>query len=55
MMVLRGNVSGDPTFRELVQRVKHVALDAHAHGDLPLSKLVDAVNPNRDPSRSPIF
>jgi amino acid adenylation domain-containing protein len=55
MMVLRGDVSGDPTFRELVQRVKRVALDAHAHGDLPFNKLVDAVNPTRDPSRSPIF
>ena len=55
MMVLRGDVSGDPTFRELVQRVKRVASEAHAHGDLPFNKLVDAVNPARDPSRSPIF
>src|SRR5262249_55944881 len=55
MMVLRGDVSGDPTFRELVQRVKRVALDAHAHGDLPFNKLVDAVHPTRDPARSPIF
>lgn len=55
MMVLRGDVSGDPTFRELVQRVKRVALDAHTHGDLPFNKLVDAVNPSRDPSRSPVF
>jgi amino acid adenylation domain-containing protein len=55
MMVLRGDVSGDPTFRELVQRVKRVALDAYAYGDLPFNKLVDAVNPARDPSRSPLF
>ncbi|MGH3875552.1 MAG: non-ribosomal peptide synthetase [Actinophytocola sp.] len=55
MMVLRGDVSGDPTFRELVKRVKLVAADAHAHGDLPFDKLVDAVQPTRDPSRSPIF
>ncbi len=55
MMVLRGDVSGDPTFRELVQRVRRVALDAHAHGDLPFNKLVDAVNPTRDPARSPVF
>src|SRR5262249_14352081 len=55
MMVLRGDVSGDPTFRELVQRVKRVALDAHADGDLPVNKLVDAVHPTRDPARSPIF
>lgn len=55
MMVLRGDVSGDPTFRELVQRVKRVASDARAHGALPFNKLVDAMNPTRDPSRSPIF
>ncbi len=54
-MVLRTDVSGDPTFRALVQRVKRVTLDAHAHDDLPFSTLVDAVNPPRDPSRSPIF
>lgn len=55
MLVLRGDVSGDPTFRELVQRVKRVASDAHAHGDLPFDKLVDAVDPADDPSRSPLF
>ena len=55
MMVLRGDVSGDPTFRELVRRVKGVTSDAHAHGDLPFGKLVDAVDPTRDPSRSPVF
>lgn len=55
MMVLRGDVSGDPSFRELVKRVKRVTLDARVHGDLPFSKLVDAVNPARDPSRSPVF
>jgi amino acid adenylation domain-containing protein len=55
MMVLRGDASGDPAFRELVQRVERVALDARAHGDLPFSKLLDAVNPIHDPSRSPIF
>ncbi len=55
MMVLRADVSGDPSFRELVRRLKPVVLDAYAHGDLPFNKLVDAVNPPRDPSRSPIF
>ncbi|MBN1171174.1 MAG: amino acid adenylation domain-containing protein [Micromonosporaceae bacterium] len=55
MAVLRGDVSGDPTFRELVGRVKHVVRDAHAHDDLPFDKLIDAVDPPSDPSRSPIF
>lgn len=55
MMVLRGDVTGDPPFRELVRRVKRVASDARTHADLPFGKLVDAVNPIREPSRSPIF
>ncbi len=55
MMVLRADLSGNPTFRELVNRIKPVVLDAVAHSDLPFGKLVDAVNPPRDPSRSPIF
>jgi amino acid adenylation domain-containing protein len=55
MVVLRGDLSGSPTFRELVQRIKPVVLDAIAHADLPFGKLVDAVNPPRDPSRSPLL
>jgi amino acid adenylation domain-containing protein len=55
MMVLRADLSGNPTFRELVGRLKPVILDAVAHSDLPFGKLVDAVNPPRDPSRSPVF
>ena len=55
MVVLRADLSGNPTFRELIQRLKPVVLDAIAHGDLPFGKLVDAVSPPRDPSRLPIF
>ncbi|MEY9908354.1 amino acid adenylation domain-containing protein [Catenulispora sp. MAP12-49] len=55
MRVLRVDVSGDPTFRELVHRVKRRTQDADAHDGLPFGKLVDAVEPVRDPSRSPIF
>ncbi len=55
MMVLRADLSGNPTFRELVNRLKPVILDAIAHSDLPFGKLVDAVNPPRDASRSPVF
>ncbi|WP_066372160.1 non-ribosomal peptide synthetase [Herbidospora mongoliensis] len=36
LLILRGDVSGDPSFRELVRRVRRVTTDAHAHGDLPL-------------------
>lgn len=55
LMALRGDVTGDPSFRELIRRVRRVASDARSHGDLPFGKLVDAVNPVRDQSRSPIF
>ncbi|WP_249713999.1 non-ribosomal peptide synthetase [Rhizomonospora bruguierae] len=55
MTVLRADVSGNPTFREVVRRVKRVVLAARAHGDLPFTRLVDAVNPTSDPARSPIF
>ena len=55
LKVLRVGVSGDVTFRELVQRVKRVSDEASEHSGLPFGKLVDAVNPACDPSRSPIF
>ncbi|MFE6173476.1 amino acid adenylation domain-containing protein [Streptomyces sp. NPDC056464] len=55
MRVLRADVSGDPTFRELVRRVARVSSEAYEHGGLSFDRLVDAVNPVHDPSRSPIF
>jgi amino acid adenylation domain-containing protein len=54
-LVLRTDVSGDPTFLELVARVRLVVQDAFAHGDIPFGKLVDAVRPPRDPSRQSLF
>nr|APD71602.1 non-ribosomal peptide synthetase 4 [Streptomyces sp.] len=55
MRVLRADLSGDPTFRALVQRVGRVTREASEHGGLPFGELVAAVDPVVDPSRSPIF
>lgn len=53
--VLRTRMDSNPTFRELLQRVREVTLDAYAHQDLPFDKLVSALRPERDLSRMPIF
>jgi len=54
-VVLRGDLSGDPTFHELLQRTRKVALDAFAHQELPFEKLAEAIQPDRDLSRPPLF
>ncbi|MFC5323435.1 amino acid adenylation domain-containing protein, partial [Bradyrhizobium oligotrophicum] len=55
LLALRTDLQGDPSFRELVQRVKSTALGAYEHQDLPFEKVVDALQPTRDLSRQPIF
>jgi amino acid adenylation domain-containing protein len=54
-VILRTDLSGDPSFRTIVNRVRDTATEAIDHQDLPFEKLVKALQPRRDPGRNPLF
>lgn len=54
-LVLRTDLDGQPTFRELIQRIKEVTLEAYENQDVPFEKLVEEIQPDRNQSHSPLF
>ena len=55
MLALRADLRGNPTFRQLLHRVRETCLGAYAHQELPFERLVDALQPDRTATLAPIF
>ncbi|MCP4127252.1 MAG: AMP-binding protein, partial [Gammaproteobacteria bacterium] len=54
-LVMNTDLSGQPSFEAALQRVQETCLDAYSHQDIPFERLVEVINPIRDPSRTPLF
>jgi amino acid adenylation domain-containing protein len=54
-LVLRTDMSGNPTFKQLLARVREVTIGAYSHHDLPFQQLVEALKPTRAPGQNPFF
>lgn len=55
LLVIRTNLTGNPSFLDLLERVRTVALEAYTHRDLPFEQLVQELKPQRDPHYTPII